>query len=749
QVMYIQHAATATVFLFIIIMEHARSLKVKYGTLLVTLLIITILSLLFRAPVNGLNDSLMKGPWYFVGLQETMHWVNNPAWISFGLLILFLLLYLAPWVKPAQTKTIKRFLFLLMMVYALLTITGLFFRGPMWQWQWPWHQDYKLPPLLQSEKICFTETGASEIFIVQGHAEGCVSCHKGMNGFSDAHKPEYIGCFSCHGGDPLTLDKNKAHHDMYAVPGNLSNAEETCGNAGCHPGIVNRVNISLMSTLTGMISVDKWAFGETNNLDCSSDLKDIGFTASGKHLRNLCTGCHLGNEKPKPGPPAWTERGGGCLACHLTYGDKALASLNQLKHRLKSDNNLPLSHPALDLNITNDKCKSCHSRSGRISMNYEGWHETERTPAFAKGKTDYLVLPDQRVFMKMPEDIHHQKGMLCIDCHGSYELMGDGRNHSHKEDAVRVQCDDCHVARTTNLKLPEETDQETQLISQLRKFNNKGIEMIVTKKEGLPLLNTLAQENGTKLSLVKKSGSGIELMKPPAKACSEGKVHARLSCEACHTAWAPQCIGCHNSYENSTKGFDMLKNTSTQGTWVEYATEGLADLPVLGIKVDKNYPNGLISTFTPGMIMTIDKSSFGNSKGTVFHRLYAPVSAHTTQREGRSCISCHTDPLALGYGRGKLSYSTKGRWSFDPLYENNKYDGLPQDAWAGFLTERRDQAATRIGMRPFNILEQEKILSAGACLSCHEGNSSVMKMTMIDFEKTKSRKSKKCVMPVF
>ncbi|MEI6059612.1 MAG: cytochrome b N-terminal domain-containing protein, partial [Bacteroidota bacterium] len=31
QVMYIQHAATASVFLFIIIMEHARSLKVKYG----------------------------------------------------------------------------------------------------------------------------------------------------------------------------------------------------------------------------------------------------------------------------------------------------------------------------------------------------------------------------------------------------------------------------------------------------------------------------------------------------------------------------------------------------------------------------------------------------------------------------------------------------------------------------------------------------------------------------------------------
>lgn len=750
QVLYIQHAATATVILFVVIMEHARSLKVNISTLLITTLIIVIISFIFRAPINGLNDAVMKGPWYFVGLQETLHWITNPLYISLGLLTLLVLIYLIPWIKPLHSKLIKRFFVVMIIFYALLTVAGFFFRGPMWQWQWPGSKEYKLQPLFYPEKISFNAIDTVQPDIVQGHAEGCVSCHKGMSGFSDAHKPEYIGCYSCHGGDPLTLDKIKAHDKMYAVPGNLSNASVACGNIGCHPGIVERVDKSLMTSLRGIISVDKWVFGESSDLNANEHVNNIGYSASETHLRNLCAGCHLGNEKTKTGPAEWLERGGGCLACHLSYDEKALSTLNQMRRKQKSDTALPLFHPALDLNITNDKCKSCHSRSGRISMNYEGWHETEMKPETVKGKNNYQVLPDKRVFVKISADIHHQKGMLCIDCHGSYELMGDGKNYAHKEDAVKIQCSDCHTSKANRRKLLAETDQETQLITWSRKFKTEGVEVILTQKDGKPLLNTLVEEQGTRLSMIKKSGAGTVIMKPPASACTEGKAHARLSCEACHAAWVPQCIGCHNSYESLTKGFDMLKNTSRKGTWIEYATEGMAEPPVLGINnADKSKKNGMVGTFTPGMIMTIDKGSFGKDKGTIFHRLYAPASAHTTQREGRSCKSCHNDPLAIGYGRGKLTYSAAGKWSFESLYKNSKYDGLPEDAWTSFMQERKDQAATRIGMRPFNLSEQKRILTAGACLTCHDATSSVIKRSLIDLDKVIRDRSKKCVIPVW
>ncbi len=505
-----------------------------------------------------------------------------------------------------------------------------------------------------------------------------------------------------------------------------------------------------MSTLSGIMSVDKWVFGETDDLDLLSHINDIGNSASYQHLRNLCAGCHLGNEKTKTGPAAWLERGGGCLACHLTYDEKALATLNQLKKRQKTDTALPMFHPALDLNITNDKCKSCHSRSGRISMNYEGWHETELRPENVKGKDSYQVLPDKRVFIKMPADIHHEKGLLCIDCHGSYELMGDGKNFAHKEEAVKVQCSDCHAAKANMQKLLTETDQETQLISWSRKFETENVSVILTQKGSLLLVNTRVGKDGTLLSMIKKAGTGTVIMKPPAKACTEGKAHSRLSCEACHTAWAPQCIGCHTAYESQTKGFDMLKNKAVKGTWIEYSTEGLAELPVLGINSsDKTKKDGQIGTFTPGMIMTIDKGSFKKGDKTTFRRLYAPSSAHTTQRQGRSCKSCHNDPLALGFGRGKLSFSKEGKWTFEAAYENSKYDGLPEDSWTVFLQERKDQAATRKNMRPFNIEEQKRILKVGACLTCHDEASLVMKRSLVDFEKVLQTKSKRCIMPVW
>ena len=750
QILYIQHAATATVILFVVIMEHARSLKVSLKTLLITTVIIAGISFLFRAPVNSLNGSIMKGPWYFIGLQETLHWIKDPLWISIGLLFLLFSIYLIPWVKPNYNKLIKQLFIILIVFYAVLTLAGFFFRGSMWQWQWPWEKAYKSQSLFYPEKINFASDDTLQLYVVQGHAEGCVTCHKDMRGFSDAHKPEYIGCYSCHGGDPLTLNKAKAHRSMYTVPGNLSNASEACGNSGCHPGIINRVNKSLMTTLSGMISVDKWVVGEASELNIKGHVDNISHTAADTHLRNLCAGCHIGNEKKKTGPADWLERGGGCLACHLTYDEKAISSLQQMRKLKKSGSSLPKFHPAIDLNISNDKCKSCHSRSGRISMNYEGWHETELKPESIKGKEGYLVLPDNRVFRKMPDDIHHEKGMLCIDCHGSYELMGDGKQHFHKENAVYIQCSDCHTAKASKQQSLSSTDRETQLISWSRKFSTEEIQVILTQKGGFPLVNTIVKENGTGLSMIKKSGKGIALMKPPAKACTEGKVHSRLSCEACHTAWVPQCISCHTSYESQTMGFDMLTNSSHKGTWVEYANEGLAELPVLGVNsTDKSQVNGQVGTFTPGMILTIDKESFMKGGKTIFHRLYAPASGHTTQKKGRSCKSCHNDPLALGYGRGKLVYSKDGRWSFAAEYENNKSDGLPQDAWTGFLKERKDQSATRTGMRPFDLSEQKRILTAGACLSCHDPESSVMKRSLIDFERAKNRRSSRCVLPVW
>jgi hypothetical protein len=214
----------------------------------------------------------------------------------------------------------------------------------------------------------------------------------------------------------------------------------------------------------------------------------------------------------------------------------------------------------------------------------------------------------------------------------------------------------------------------------------------------------------------------------------------------------PQCIGCHNTYDPRIKGFDMLEYKDKRGSWVEHVALFMADLPALGIIRNKD-GSKQVKTFAPGMVLSIDTGSFktGNpGEKNIFRRLYAPVSAHTTVREGRNCASCHNDPLAIGYGRGELVYEIngkQGKWVFRNRFALNKYDNLPEDAWIGFLSERTGIVSTRDNTRPFNLDEQKSILTVGACLTCHPGNSPVMKESLTDFPSLLKRVSKKCVLP--
>ena len=92
------------------------------------------------------------------------------------------------------------------------------------------------------------------------------------------------------------------------------------------------------------------------------------------------------------------------------------------------------------------------------------------------------------------------------------------------------------------------------------------------------------------------------------------------------------------------------------------------------------------------------------------------------QRKGRDCRSCHANPAALGYGRGQLKYEVKGgagNWIFTPAYPRSPQDGLPMDAWIGFLQEPGADTTTRKDARPFTLQEQRNILLVGACLECH------------------------------
>lgn len=751
QLIYIHHIATFTLFIAIIMVEHGRKIWSPAGNFIGALLVVSAVSYLYTAPLHDNINPTVKGPWYFVGFQEILHWLSHPGYALIFFAGILLLIYLVSSAKRKVAFISKRVLLVFTLLYMLLTLTGLFFRGEQWKWMIPGDPGYNYS-VLHNFKLSginfhpdFKIEDAAGSPEIMGRKESCLACHTKTFGFSESHDPNAIGCFSCHGGHPFATNKKQAHRNMITIPGNLYNAKQTCGTEQCHPDIANRLASSLMSNLSGMISVDRTVFGEQEDPDLLTDVHQLGESAADEHLRNLCVHCHLGSLKTAYGPVNEKSRGGGCLACHLNYSKEAENALRLSRQKYVR------AHPSVSMNVTNGHCFGCHSRSGRIATNYEGWHETTLHPRQMTDSAIYRLVEGRRVFTKQKEDIHHQLELECIDCHNSYELMGDGKRYAHEEDQQDVQCQDCHFTGDPVITKAEDLDQESAKIASLRYGNIAGREFLTTGKFGRPLINTYVK-NDTAFLVTKNGGKNFPLS-PLSPACGRDSAHASLSCSTCHTSWAPSCIGCHNTYDNQKEGWDLYTLTKKEGSWIEHEGTFSARLPALGVRTKKDMQE--IIPVVPGMILTIDKRSYSGDQNdtTLFRRLYAPSAPHTTSSKGRGCKSCHNNSYALGIGDGQLEFrkteNGKGRWYFMAAGKSEKHDSLPEDAWTGFLQSREGMVSTRKNVSPFDVSLQKKVLSPGACLTCHKESSAIMKESLIRWDDIVDQRSDNCLLPVW
>ncbi len=748
QIPYIHHIATATIFLWFIIVEHSRILWAKMRLVLILIPLLAIAGFLFPPGLNDNMTDIIKGPWYFLGLQEILHYLSYPAISIFLILAFLIIIYLLRSASESNSKALKRVILYSSMVYVFLTISGLFLRGENWQFEMPWHHSITNEIKINSEfnfsTLSIDKLKTKKIPVILGRREGCMFCHEKTSGFSPAHNPEVIGCASCHKGDVFTLDKSSAHKGMILIPGNLKTSKETCGTPRCHPDVPERVDSTIMTTMTGVVSVDRYIFGESKSPHGFNPITSIKNSPADKHLKNLCASCHLGKEKDETGPITQTSRGGGCNACHLNYDERSENHIGLLKANslVNPDSLKEFIHPRLSVKITNDHCFGCHSRSGRISTNYEGWSETEFEHLPVSNKSDYKQLDDERIFKKQLPDIHHENGMECIDCHPAKEVMGDGSLYFHKEDQVKIQCTDCHVKDKIRSVSEDNVDAESQKIITLRNYSSEKKRYIVTGKNNYVLTNTYV-DSLNRVHLINKNSGKDLIVKKPLPVCTGNKAHSRLSCSSCHTSWTSNCISCHTEYKPDIEGYNNLTGTSTQGGWIEEASGFRADEPALGIVIDKDESGRKVESidnFVPGMILNITN---GNNKK--FKRSFAPAVPHTIRKESRTCKSCHNNPAALGYGNGKLEYTSSGKWNFIPEYELSTADGIPMDAWIGFLNNQREWEATRTNVRPFSIQEQKKILKAGACLTCHDPESRPMQIYLKTGKAP--RTSAKCIVP--
>ena len=120
---------------------------------LAVVVVLHVLSLVFMAPLEEMADPTRtpnpaKAPWYFLGLQELVHYSALVGGVIVPTLIVAALVSLpyfdrhragiGRWFAPE--RRIANTIFTVLVIISVgLTIIGTLFRGPNWAWVWPWN----------------------------------------------------------------------------------------------------------------------------------------------------------------------------------------------------------------------------------------------------------------------------------------------------------------------------------------------------------------------------------------------------------------------------------------------------------------------------------------------------------------------------------------------------------------------------------------------------------------------------------
>jgi hypothetical protein len=556
----------------------------------------------------------------------------------------------------------------------------------------------------------------------------CVSCHQGLEPASDTHPI----CVDCHGGNPKSEDKRVSHQTMLG-PINPSDPKfwaQTCGR--CHLYQLDRVRANIMFTNTGMIKdiQETWegedgrlygarpenvfsAKGVPLDLHGVSQLNNL----AGELYRKFCSQCHVGitaNEKYA------TSHASGCAACHFPYNDTAVYRGND--PNIKGRWPYSKTHRLAAL-PGNDVCLRCHNRSSRMAFTYQGLSEdnTSLVPT-RNGLPGPRIFSGARNITYITEDIHFTKGMDCIDCHTSRDVMGDGYAYENAYRQTETTCEDCHGSgskRPLFQTIVRENDEAVRESNSYAIKMRPGMKMIVTGKSRK--YSNVFYQSGKVYVLGKRSGKLYQ--SPVITGTPEHAIagHERLECYTCHSRAVPQCFGCHTRYDQTRLGMDYIKNRKTKGKFSE--TEDWRKLYPFSLALDQQ---GKISPVVPGsqtFVTVIDE--YGRTTQSEYvarfkgkHQLrFAPFYSHNTGVTAVGCSQCHANPAFLGFGQHVINGN-----SIQATMLSEKSSKEPLD---GFLVMKKGKvsafsAITRENSRPLNTSEIKRILAVNQCLVCHD-----------------------------
>jgi len=521
---------------------------------------------------------------------------------------------------------------------------------------------------------------------------GCISCHEGIEVM---HPWDPLSCTDCHGGDGRARDKEKAHvhparpapndertvglnYDLeyrrFVNPTDLRVAGETCGR--CHAYEVANLKKSLHGTTAGHLSDGLYENGvvrsRTKRYSIFAVRDDDGIVPEhgyrslpaipspyisrkediGQHFADLprksCMHCHLYSRglgvRGRLGQDGW-YRGEGCASCHVLYAHDGLTQTDD-----PTIDRLEPGHPrkhVMTSKITTETCTRCHALDANIGMSFRGLAQLPpgvpggpdvpgTTDKLSKGR---FFLDDKRI---CPPDVHHERGMHCIDCHTSTDVMGDGNVYGFMEHAVGITCSTCHGTFTEKATFRNERGET------LRHVKWTGGKALLTSRVT------------GKVHVVKQV---VDVLDPRhadynAKAAKamDPVIHGRMTCYACHSGWSVNFFGFHFDRNESFTQLDILSGKRTPGR-VTTQEKIFATFRHYYLGWDSE---GKIAPYMVGFSTT---GTYRDEDGETVLRQALPVTAeglsgmtlihhqlHTVRPAARNCNECHGAPSVLGTG---------------------------------------------------------------------------------------------------
>ncbi len=591
-------------------------------------------------------------------------------------------------------------------------------------------------------------------------SEFCITCHFGIEDTSASHPNSTFGCVICHGGSGADLTVKGAHRGLIggANPTRLDLASQSCGGSSlttgmCHTDkaspVLDRVRNtprSIMATNAGIIGILRFQWGVAKMgeerygirpvSDGKTSLDEIGpeltkdqtIHLAESHFRKFCSTCHLWGKQPEEK----MGRLAGCAACHATY--------DQTGRYQGSDptiNRYEAGHAAyhsINTRIDDDRCRACHNRSARTGLNYHGEMESEQygTP-FMGGFYDNQTLSDERFVLNLVPDIHFEKKMGCIDCHTSQDTMGDGKIYGRMKDQIEIRCEDCHGGydHPPKVTAADFNDPLTVALIRSSKFIKiSDTDQILRTSRDRPLPHIRKTEKGLVLT------SKLSGKESPVKVITNDnrghniKGHERLECDTCHSAWSPQCFGCHQILNLGMEGKDHISGKTTRGAWAEGRSYFRFEKNMFGIN-----SRGRVGILVPGCQVW---NTVVNERGEVIEPYNSkimplknglnsiaigPTHPHTTRKEVPRCIDCHLDSKALGLGEGNISWDAREKIvTISPIYDSYN-SGLQIDFPLDGIIDvhgNQKQGSSHELSRGFNKEELNRILGIVPCLPCHD-----------------------------